>query len=284
MQKYTNNVNNNNNNPNEDYYQVFKQNNVSPLGYMIPISIRGAIGPSYMYEEDIYKIKNAGPNDIIHMEIMSEGGELFTALDILAAMQQTQAKIITENCGLAASAASMLLFSGDEIIINPLSVTMVHSATYGTIGMQENIYQEVQFNKAYLEDVFKSIYSGLFTDEEIKDIVINCKQHYMKADETLDRLNKRAEKQKESQIEEMKKCGCEECKQTLSMIAPDSLDLEDFLDEDYPTREELETWEKSDLIDFILGEDIEEDSENSIIPVDVTLSCTPTEEDVYGAY
>ena len=284
MQKYTNNVKNNNN-PNEDYYQVFKQNNVSPLGYMIPISIRGAIGPSYMYEEDIYKIKNAGPNDIIHVEIMSEGGELFTALDILAAMQQTQAKIITENCGLAASAASMLLFSGDEIIINPLSVTMVHSATYGTIGMQENIYQEVQFNKAYLEDVFKSIYSGLFTDEEIKDIVINCKQHYMKADETLDRLNKRAEKQKESQIEEMKKCGCEECKQTLSMIAPDSLDLEDFIDEDYPTREELETWEKSDLIDFILGEDIEEeDSEGSVIPVDVTLSCTPTEEDVYGAY
>ena len=71
---------------------------------------------------------------------------------------------------------------------------------------------------------------------------------------------------------------------TLSMIAPDSLDLEDFLDEDYPTREELETWKKSDLIDFILGEDIEEDSENGVIPVDVTLSCTPTEEDVYGAY
>lgn len=38
------------------------------------------------------------------------------------------------------------------------------------------------------------------------------------------------------------------------------------------------------LVDFILGEDIEEDSENGVIPVDVTLSCTPTEEDVYGAY
>lgn len=281
MQKYTSNVKNNTNS-NEDYYPVFKPSNVSPLGYMINISIRGPIGPSYMYEEDIYKIKNAGPNDIIHMEIMSEGGELFTALDILSAMQQTPAKIITENCGLAASAASMLLFSGDEIIINPLSVTMVHSATYGTIGMQENIYQEVQFNKAYLEDVFKSIYSGLFSDEEIKDIVINCKQHYMKADETLDRLNKREEKQKESQIEEMKKCGCEECKQTLSMIVPDSLELEDFLDEDYPTREELETWEKSDLIDFILGEDIEEEEPSE--DKDIDCATEPLTEDVYSSF
>jgi hypothetical protein len=49
------------------------------------------------------------------------------------------------------------------------------------------------------------------------------------------------------------------------------------MDEDFPTREELETWEKSDLIDFILGEDTEEeDSEDSVIPVDVTLPCTQT--------
>ena len=40
--------------------------------------------------------------------------------------------------------------------------------------------------------------------------------------------------------------------------------------------------ENEDTIDD--GEDIEEDSENGVIPVDVTLSCTPTEEDVYGSF
>ena len=76
----------------------------------------------------------------------------------------------------------------------------------------------------------------------------------------------------------MKKCGCEECKQTLSMIVPDSLELEDFIDEDYPTREELETWTTEELIDYILGEDIEEDE---FVP---QKESTPLTEDIYGAF
>ena len=130
----------------------------------------------------------------------------------------------------------------------------------------------------------RKYYKDFLTEEEINQALKGA-DFWFDSEEVIQRLETRDKIRQESQIEEMKKCGCEECKQTLSMIAPDSLDLEDFIDEDYPTREELETWEKSDLIDFILGEDIEEeDSEDSVIPVDVTLPCTQIEEDVYSSF
>jgi hypothetical protein len=198
-------------------------------------------------------------------------------------MLQTEAHIITELTGEACSAMAIIFLAGDEFRVSDDAVLMNHGASYGVYGTQQQVYDNVVASQKQLTKLAKKYYEGFLTPEEIERL-LEGKEYWMDAEEVIQRLENRDKIRQESQIEEMKKCGCEECKQTLSMIAPDSLDLEDFLDEDYPTREELETWEKSDLIDFILGEDIEEDSENSIIPVDVTLSCTPTEEDVYGAY
>ena len=277
-----------NKNINYDPYAVYMLPSglvdTKPIAFKHDISINDVIGAPQELLEAVRTIRNAGPNDVIHLFCNSPGGSLYTTTEILSAMLQTEAHIITELTGEACSAMAIIFLAGDEFRVSDDAVLMNHGASYGVYGTQQQVYDNVVASQKQLTKLAKKYYEGFLTPEEIERL-LEGKEYWMDAEEVIQRLENRDKVRQESQIEEMKKCGCEECKQTLSMIVPDSLELEDFIDEDYPTREELETWEKSDLIDFILGEDIEEeDSEDSVIPVDVTLPCTQTEEDVYSSF
>ena len=277
-----------NKNINYDPYAVYMLPSglvdTKPIAFKHDISINDVIGAPQELLEAVRTIRNAGQNDVIHLFCNSPGGSLYTTTEILSAMLQTEAHIITELTGEACSAMAIIFLGGDEFRVSNDAVLMNHGASYGVYGTQQQVYDNVVASQKQLTKLAKKYYEGFLTPEEIERL-LEGKEYWMDAEEVIQRLENRDKIRQESQIEEMKKCGCEECKQTLSMIVPDSLELEDFIDEDYPTREELETWEKSDLIDFILGEDIEEeDSEDSVIPVDVTLPCTQTEEDVYSSF
>jgi ATP-dependent Clp protease, protease subunit len=66
--------------------------------------------------------------DTIRVSINSPGGSVFGGLGIFNSLKNHPAKVITENIGLAASIASVILMAGDEVFQHEQSMTMIHRA------------------------------------------------------------------------------------------------------------------------------------------------------------
>lgn len=70
----------------------------------------------------------------IHLRINSPGGSVFAARAIEAALREHPARIVVHVDGVAASAASVVAMAGDEIVMQPGAMLMVHKSwtlTYG---------------------------------------------------------------------------------------------------------------------------------------------------------
>jgi ATP-dependent Clp protease, protease subunit len=76
-----------------------------------------------------------GNVDQITVRINSPGGDVFAGLAIYEYLKNHKARIVTRNDGLAASAASIILMAGDEIIMGTGSMVMIHNPY--TIAMGE---------------------------------------------------------------------------------------------------------------------------------------------------
>ncbi|NCB78525.1 MAG: hypothetical protein EOM41_00735 [Bacilli bacterium] len=273
--------------------------NVTDLAFQVPMQTGGVISRPATFEHTIYideelvspsewrqeleTIRSAQEGDYVHLRINSAGGSDVVMGAFVKAIAETQAHVVGHIEHMCCSAATIIFLACHSYVVSDDCEFMVHTASLGYGGKQNNFYEFSTFNNKANERLMKKYYKDFLTEDEISQALKGA-DFWFDSEEVIKRLENRDKIRQESQIEEMKKCGCEECKQTLSMIAPDSLDLEDFLDEEYPTREELETWNKEDLIDFILGEDIEDDSPVNFIPVDKMLESTPTEEDIYSSF
>ena len=70
----------------------------------------------------------------IHVRINSNGGSVFGAYAIMNLLKSHNAKIITYNDGIAASAATLIAMAGDKIVSALGSVWMIHLPLTGVIG------------------------------------------------------------------------------------------------------------------------------------------------------
>ena len=270
-----------------------KNMNVTDLAFQVPMQTGGVISRPVAFEHTIYideelvspsewrqeleTIRTAQAGDTVHVRLNTVGGSDVVMGAFVKAIAETQAHVVGHIEHMCCSAGTIIFLACHSYVVSDDCEFMIHTASLGYGGKQNNFYEFSTFNNKANERLMRKYYKDFLTEEEINQALKGA-DFWFDSEEVIKRLENRDKIRQESQIEEMKKCGCEECKQTLSTIAPDSLELEDFLDEDYPTREELETWEKSDLIDFILGEDIEEDE---FVP---QKESTPLAEDIYGAF
>lgn len=72
--------------------------------------------------------------DQIKVIINSPGGSVFGGLGIFNALKSHKAEITTENIGLAASIASVIMMAGDNSFQHEQSMTMIHRAWGVVIG------------------------------------------------------------------------------------------------------------------------------------------------------
>lgn len=74
----------------------------------------------------------AGKDVLVHVN--SPGGMVFEGLSIHSAFKQYAGKVTMRVEGLAASAASFIICAGDEVLIEPGAMIMIHDAWDITIG------------------------------------------------------------------------------------------------------------------------------------------------------
>lgn len=70
----------------------------------------------------------------VTVRLNSCGGDVYSGLAIYSALRSLGARITVRVEGIAASAASVIACAGDEVIVHPGSIYMVHEAAVGLMG------------------------------------------------------------------------------------------------------------------------------------------------------
>ena len=91
--------------------------------------------------ESFVRELNAITADTIHLRINSPGGEVFAARCMEAAIKGHPAKVIAHVDGYAASAASFVAISCDEVRMAPGAFMMIHKAWMLTAGNADDLTQ-----------------------------------------------------------------------------------------------------------------------------------------------
>jgi ATP-dependent protease ClpP protease subunit len=171
-----------------------------PIAQLHEFYLTGEIGPADDYVEWFDAIRHATENDTIKIYINSHGGDLFTAIQFMRVLAETNAAVICSVEGSCMSAATMVFLCADKFEVTPHSVFMFHNYSGGTIGKGGEMIDQLQHERKWSERLMREIYSGFLTQEEIKSMLDN-KDFWMDGEEVVKRLSDKidsTEKQKKT--------------------------------------------------------------------------------------
>ncbi len=161
-----------------------------PVATAVTFYLCGEIKSAEEYVEWFHILRAAGENDVIYIRINSEGGDLFAALQICRAMQESNATIVCSVEGICMSAATLIFLSGDRFELSDHTMFMFHNYSSGTIGKGGEMYDQITHFRAWSEKLFNSFYKDFLTPDEIKSMLDN-KDIWLDAEEVAKRLEKR---------------------------------------------------------------------------------------------
>lgn len=184
----------------ESYYEYdgkqyipMQEKSVKMYKQTIPINIyhmyiTGEIEEVDKYIDAINEIKLAEEHDTVFIYLNTQGGNLSTAIQIISAMQQSKANIVTVLEGEVSSAGTMIFLAGDQHIVNDNCSFMIHNYSHGPFGKGNEVAQRVKFTEEYFKQLANYFYKDFLTDDEIEN-VCEGKDIWLGSEEVRRRLN-----------------------------------------------------------------------------------------------
>lgn len=170
---------------NDQQIKYYKQTiNVNIHHYYIIEEIEGA----EKYLDLINTLKTAEQHDTIIIYLNTPGGNLGTAMQIINAMRQSQATVITCIEGEVYSAGTLIFLSGSKYIVSEHSAFMAHDYSFNPYGKGSDISRMVGFSKRYVSKIYNDIYSEFLTQEEINAMLNDGKEIWLDGAEVMQRL------------------------------------------------------------------------------------------------
>lgn len=167
--------------------QQFSNNFSKPVAQIHEFYLSGSIEDAEEYIEWFDVIRNASSTDTIRIYINSPGGDLFTTLQFLRVMSDTEATVITSVEGACMSAATMIFLHGHMQEVTPHSLFMFHDYSSGTFGKGGEQYDQIQFERAWSRKFMTEVYAEFLTEAEIESMMHN-KDIWMDSEEVVKRL------------------------------------------------------------------------------------------------
>ena len=158
-----------------------------PLGLLHTFYISGVIEDGKEYNEWFDTIRHANDNDMIKFHINSPGGDLFTAIQFMRVMTESNATLIASVEGACMSAATMIFLCADQFEISEHSMFMFHNYSGIAIGKGGEMYDNIVHERKWSEKILRRTYENFLTEDEIKSILDN-KDIWMEGDEVIKRL------------------------------------------------------------------------------------------------
>lgn len=187
--------------PKPQHRGMFKK----PKSSLLEFYLSGTLGPPEDYIEVFDAIRHAQDEDIVKIYINSCGGDLFTCIQFLRVLSDTDAFVVASIEGACMSAATMIFLSADSFEITPHSSVMFHNYSGGTYGKGGEQFDQVIHDRKWSETLLNEIYEDFLTPDEIKALLAN-KDIWMNSEETAKRMNARIKIREElAQLEEVTK-------------------------------------------------------------------------------
>lgn len=185
-----------------------------PIAFKHELHLKGPVTDQEDYVDWIQAIRNAGPNDMIEFHINSPGGNVYTAIEILNAFENTEAHVHVVCSGIIASAGTILMTVGDSFEIHPSSTFMFHNYSGGTIGKGNEMAIKMEYEREWSRKFMSDIYTNILTDDEI-DQLLDGRDFWLSAPDVGERLTNMVDKKAEAvqaAMEEIMKAMEEEAK------------------------------------------------------------------------
>lgn len=132
-------------------------------------------------------------DDTLQFFINSPGGDFSGLSTLLSSMDYSACNTLAVIQGDCSSAASMLALSCHEIQVSPLASMLVHFVSYGSAGAASHIKAHVDHTQKVTEGVFRNIYEGFLTEEEIISCIEQDRQIWLDSEQIIQRLENRLE-------------------------------------------------------------------------------------------
>lgn len=149
--------------------------------------INDAITSPDDYIDLIDALYQGKPTDTIYIHLNTPGGALDITMQIINAIQTSEANVVGIADGQVASAGSLLLFACPAIGIQPFSYVMMHDGSEGAFGKTNENLKQALFTSKLLANIANKIYGPFFSEEEIADI-LNGKDMWLTSEEVEERI------------------------------------------------------------------------------------------------
>lgn len=166
-----------------------------PVSNIYDLYLTGPIEDAKQYQDWNQMMRTSTENDIIYIHINSNGGEIFTAIQLMRSMNETQATVVASVEGMCMSAATLIFLCADICEISEHSHFMFHTYSSGNWGKGSEQLASVQADDKWARHLFNQAYKGFLEPNEIK-MIIDGKDFWMNPGEVEKRLEARNKKAK----------------------------------------------------------------------------------------
>lgn len=131
--------------------------NESDLDESRTLFLNGEISDETWYGDEVtpqlFKDELGAGSGPITVWINSPGGDVFAAAQIYNMLRDYKGKVTVQIDSLAASAASVIAMAGDEVLMSPVAMLMIHNPAMIAMGEKKDMEQAI----AMLSEVKESI-------------------------------------------------------------------------------------------------------------------------------
>lgn len=163
-----------------------------PIANVHEFYLVGSINEAENYLDWFDIIRHADPSDVVKIYINSYGGDLWTTIQMLRAMIESQATIACSVEGACMSAATLIFMCCDHYEVSPHSMFMFHNYSGFTVGKGGEMMDQLKHERKWSERLFHEMYENFLTKEEV-DQILNNKDIWMDGEEVIKRLQAKAD-------------------------------------------------------------------------------------------
>jgi ATP-dependent Clp protease protease subunit len=175
--------------------------------------LNGTIASESWFDDDVtpalFKSDLDSGKGPITVWINSPGGDVWAAAQIYNMLLSYDGKVTVKIDGLAASAASVIAMAGDEVLVSPVSMLMIHNPSTMAMGDKDDLAQAISMLDSVKDSILnayvkktglsKNKLSKLMDDETWMDASKAVELHF--ADRVMERPDLYRSEQEEKPVE-----------------------------------------------------------------------------------
>jgi ATP-dependent protease ClpP protease subunit len=180
-----------------------------------------------VYQDHIQIFRQAKRGDEISIHLNTPGGSMYTTLQYINAMRQSEATITAHIEGICMSAGTFIFLAADKWLVHKDSLSMFHTYSAGYYGKGDEPLGHHEAVKKVCHSLMDDLYTGFLTEEELERVKNSRDDLFFTGPEMEVKIKAYAE-----YLSELERIRAEETnKQTILNSLPQLLEQEYFVEE-----------------------------------------------------